>query len=118
MSETTEDAVEILDPVVIAGLRDLGGDEFISDLVGILCEDLPRHLSDLRAAIGDKDHAAVMAIAHSQKSSCAQLGARLMSQLFRELEAAGRARDDAEPILTRIEAEWTRVRSALESLTG
>ncbi|MDP9486934.1 MAG: response regulator, partial [Actinomycetota bacterium] len=110
-----DDATEPLDPGVIEGLRELGGDELFGELAGLFLEDAPPRLEALREAIGSGDASSVGQAAHALKGSSGNMGATRMASICAELEEAGGSRDltRAPGLLDRLEAEFGRVRPAL-----
>jgi two-component system, sensor histidine kinase and response regulator len=76
----------------------------------------PGVLAALRGAAGAGDAAGVREAAHGLKSSSAQIGARGLAELAKELEALGRANElgVARSLVERAFAEFERVRRAIE----
>jgi HPt (histidine-containing phosphotransfer) domain-containing protein len=110
----------VLDPSVISSLRELGGDDdpgLFSELVGMFLSDTPERLRALTEALDHNDPGALERAAHALKSSSANLGALGLSVLFRDIEAAGRAKDlsKAAPLVARTQPEFQRVEAALRS---
>jgi signal transduction histidine kinase/DNA-binding response OmpR family regulator/HPt (histidine-containing phosphotransfer) domain-containing protein len=110
----------VLDPSVISSLRELGGDDdpgLFSELVGMFLSDTPERLRALSEALDHNDPGALERAAHALKSSSANLGALGLSVLFRDIEAAGRAKDlsKAAPLVARTQPEFQRVEAALRS---
>jgi len=75
----------------------------------------PDQLEALQRALTEKDAKALQTQAHSLKSSSANVGARELAELARELEAVGRTEQtsDAAGLVERMAAEFLRVREAL-----
>jgi HPt (histidine-containing phosphotransfer) domain-containing protein len=70
-------------------LENVGGDrEFLGELVGTYLADSPVQFTALRAAVAMGDAAAARRAAHSLKSTSASMGARRLSAMCREIEAA------------------------------
>jgi two-component system, sensor histidine kinase and response regulator len=110
----------ILDPSVIASLRELGGDDdpgLFVELVNMFLEDTPERMRSLSAAMEKRDPRALEHAAHALKSSAANLGALGLSGLFRDIEAAGREQDlsRAAPLVERTRPEFAKVEAALRS---
>jgi HPt (histidine-containing phosphotransfer) domain-containing protein len=97
----------ILDPAALAGLRELGGDDFVADLVDMFIADAPPLLASLRGT----DVEEVRRAAHTLKSNGTTFGATRFSELCRELEEQAKRGDlSAAPELAeRIEAEYELV---------
>jgi HPt (histidine-containing phosphotransfer) domain-containing protein len=72
-------------------LESLGGDpDLLRDVLGILVEELPRHMASLRQAIASGDAEAVEHLAHSIKGELGYLALPEVSRNAAELEAGGR----------------------------
>lgn len=86
MSEPT------LDPAAFAHLLEITGDdlEFVDELIDTYLEDAAVQLDALRSAAVANDVAALVRPAHSLKSSSANVGAMLLAEACRSLEADGR----------------------------
>ena len=110
----------VLDPGVIASLRELGGDDdpgLFIELVNLFLADTPERLRALSEAMEHRDPTALERAAHALKSSSANLGALELSALFRDIEAAGREKDlsRAAKLVARTQPEYQRVEAALRS---
>ena len=71
-------------------LESLGGDkELLRDVLGILLEELPRHMASLRQAIAESDAGAIEGVAHTLKGELGYLGIAGVSQKAREMEEFG-----------------------------
>jgi CheY-like chemotaxis protein/HPt (histidine-containing phosphotransfer) domain-containing protein len=110
----------VLDPSVIAALRELGGADdpgLFVELVHMFLEDTPERLKSLGEALAKNDPTGLERAAHALKSSSANLGALGLSGLFKDIEAAGREKDlaRAASLVARTEPEFQRVESALRS---
>ena len=101
----------ILDPAALEGLREIGGDEFLRDLVDTFLADAPSLLAALRGSDADE----VRRCAHTLKSNAATFGATRLSELCRELELLAKAGDLAgvPDLADRIEAEYALVAAEL-----
>jgi signal transduction histidine kinase/DNA-binding response OmpR family regulator/HPt (histidine-containing phosphotransfer) domain-containing protein len=75
----------------------------------------PDQLEGLGRAVAERDAKALQTQAHSLKSSSANVGARELAELARELEALGRSGEasNAEGLVERMGKEFLRVREAL-----
>lgn len=115
MSDTVD--MSAIDMDVIEALRELGDDELLKELVDLFVTDTPPRLSELDTAFNAGDADTVASVAHSLKSSSANLGALRLSDLCRELEAAGRAAalDAAENLVVLSQEEYERVSQALKA---
>ena len=94
------------------------GDALVHKVVTAYMGDTPRHLHALRQALGGLDAESVRRVAHSLKSSSANIGAARLATLCRELEQLGRAGsvDGAAPLLYDMEREFVSVRQSLHAL--
>ena len=115
---TREDSV--LDPNVIASLRELGGEEdpgLFAELVHLFLSDTPERMRQLETALEQSDPTALERSAHALKSSSANLGAMGLSALFRDIETAGREKnlDRAASLVERSSQEFARVKEALRT---
>src|SRR3954454_13402015 len=98
------DANPRLDPAALEGLREMGGDEFVTDLVETFLADAPPLLAALRGTDVDE----VRRAAHTLKSNGATFGATPFAELCRELEELAKTGDlaGAAELAGRIEAEY------------
>jgi HPt (histidine-containing phosphotransfer) domain-containing protein len=72
-------------------LESLGGDpDLLRDVLGILMDELPRHMASLRQAIAGGNAEAVEHLAHSIKGELGYLSLAEVSRNAAELEASGR----------------------------
>ena len=114
----------IIDPIIIAGLRQLrtpGGPDPLPPLVDLFLKEAPTHLDAINNAILKNDMAAmahVISSASALKGSAGNLGARNLAALSDEIVQAARLGllADALPVLDRAREEFTRARSALEKI--
>ena len=114
------DESQILDPDVIETLRSLETDDtpgLFAELVELFLSDTPPRLAELGEALAANDAKRVEEVAHSLKSSCGNLGAFVLSDLFRQIEASGRDQDlvSAAPLVERTRGEFARAEDALRS---
>ncbi len=107
----------VLDPEVLANLRDLGDAELLAELAGMFFDDATSHLGELREAVGAGDAAGVERVAHTLKGSSGNMGATRMSAICAELQDIGASGDlaRAPDLLEGLEEEFGRVRPALEA---
>ena len=109
-----------VDPRVIANLRLLqepGEPDFVTDLIDHLLGDTPPRLDALADCVNRGDARGVERLAHSLKSSCANLGAMVLSRLCAamELRAANGSVHGGEDTLAELRAEFARVRPLFEA---
>jgi HPt (histidine-containing phosphotransfer) domain-containing protein len=84
----------------------------------VLLADAPGRLAAIDTAIAAGDARTVNRTAHSMKSSCGNLGARVMSGLLADLERKGAEEDlvGARQLLDAALTEYERVRAELVAL--
>ncbi len=101
----------------LAGLRRVGGDRLIADLIDLFIETVPRRLEAMRAGTAAGDAAAVAFTAHSLTSSAGNLGAGAMQALAADLERRGVAGDAAAlpALMSRLDDAWRWTRDALDA---
>lgn len=113
-----DDGDEVLDPAIVAGLismvRPEGGTD-ANAIVEIFLQAASSRLERLRAAVGDEDPAAIVAIAHGLRGSSASLGARRLALRCEQIEAAAAAAGIAElqALLAEAEFEFARAEESL-----
>ncbi|MBI4012985.1 MAG: Hpt domain-containing protein [Candidatus Rokubacteria bacterium] len=111
-------------PVDLAKLRatltDLGAPAVFRELLTVFLHDTPERLAALRHAAAAGDARAVRFAAHTLKGTCGYLGAHGLVRICREIEARSSAGPVAPdlPLLAELEAEFRRVRAALERELG
>jgi len=115
---------EVIDPVVIAGLRQLripGKPDPLAELIDLFLQEAPGRLEAMRQAITKNDitaMACIISAATALKGSAGNLGARNLAALCDEIEQAAKAGflADAVPVLDKATAEFTRVRDTLDKI--
>ena len=100
-----------LDPAALEGLREIGGDTFVDELVDTFLADAP----PLVAALHGSDAREVRRAAHTLKSNAATFGAEALAEICAELEQQAQDGDlaGAPELADRIEAEYELVAQAL-----
>ena len=109
--------LDVIDRAVFnAVLASVGDLEFLRELIEGYFEDSPTLLAALHTALAAGNAGEFRRAAHSLKSTSASLGATNLATLCRELEEMGRAGalDGAAAAIGRAEAEYARVRVALD----
>ena len=111
---------DIIDRVAFNNLLDmLGGDtSFLSEMIDEFLNDTPTLLASMRQALTANDIVVLRRSAHTLKSNSANFGAMTLSARCKELEELSRAGtlDDAPTLVRQIEAEYTKVKSALQAM--
>jgi signal transduction histidine kinase/sensor domain CHASE-containing protein/CheY-like chemotaxis protein/HPt (histidine-containing phosphotransfer) domain-containing protein len=110
-----------LDPAVITRLRTLAERVDANILVKLretFERDTGERLSTLHEASARGDADEIRRTAHALKGACANVGARGMAEVCRQLEASGAARNVAGSgeLVTRLEQEFRRVERELQAM--
>lgn len=115
---------EIIDPVVIASLRQLsrpGQPDPLAGFIDLFLHEAPGELEVLSSAVSRNDAtclAETLSAASALKGSAGNLGARHLAALCEEIEQTAKfwVLADAKPIVQQARQEFDRVRAALETL--
>jgi two-component system sensor histidine kinase/response regulator len=115
---------EVIDPVIIAGLRQLrmpNKPDPLVELIDLFLREAPEKLDAMTDAVAKNELSSLarfISAATSLKGSAGNLGARNLAALCDEIEQAARnwSLDDALPLVERARQEFARVRSALEQV--
>jgi PAS domain S-box-containing protein len=104
----------LLDQTYVAGLRELGTDEF-DKLVRLFLKDGQTRIDGLRTAQTAGDTSAMVKLAHSLKGSASSFGAGTLAARCGELQARARAADPAEDarMIDSVDAEFVLASAAL-----
>jgi len=107
-----------LDPAALDTLREIGGDEFLGELVDSFLAEAPSLLGEIRDAMESGNAENARRAAHTLKSNAATFGANALSELCRELEELARTGDvaGADELLGQVGVEYARVEAALAAL--
>jgi PAS domain S-box-containing protein len=107
-----------VDDAAFESLRELGGDEFVAEVVDAFLADAPTLLATLRSSLADRDADELRRAAHTLKSNGATLGAHRFSELCRELEAAAKSGDleHAPALVERVEQAYRPFEHALTAM--
>ncbi len=94
------------------------GEALVHKVVAAYVDDTPQHLRTLRRAIDGLDSGNLRKIAHSLKSSSANVGAETLAQMCKDMETLGRTEttEGAATILTDMEHEFQAVRHSLSAI--
>jgi HPt (histidine-containing phosphotransfer) domain-containing protein len=111
---------EPLDPEVIQELRSLqaaGNSGFLKDLIDLFLSHGAETFAELREALSREDAADLLRLTHTLRGSSGCLGATFLSGLFGawEDEIRAGAWKPSPARIREIEAEFVRVRAALEA---
>jgi HPt (histidine-containing phosphotransfer) domain-containing protein len=107
-----------VDGGALEGLRELGGDDFLVEVLDTFLADVSVLLDTIHRALDRADAAEVRRAAHTLKSNAATLGASTLAEFCGELEQQAKVGPltDAAALLTRIEEERRLVEPALAAL--
>lgn len=94
-----------------------GGDDFVTRLIGTFMSDTTSRLVTLHVALDAGDLVSIERTGHALKGSSGNMGATGMAALGAALQGAGQKQDitGARGLIEDMEAEFTRVRSVLET---
>ena len=104
-----------LDASALESLRELGGDDFLAEVIDTFRVDAPNLLATLRRSLEHADADELRRAAHTLKSNGATFGALGLAELCRELEERARNGEmgGAPELTDRIESEYRRLDEAL-----
>jgi PAS domain S-box-containing protein len=107
-----------LDAGALQNLRDLGGGDFLREVVEAFLTDAPALIASLRSSLEQQNGEELRRAAHTLKSNGATLGAEEFAELCRTVEqqVKGGRLDDLSQLVDRIEQEFPPLRDALDSL--
>jgi len=107
-----------LDDGALGNLRDLGGDEFLGEVIEAFLADAPALLATLRGSLDSENSEELRRAAHTLKSNGATLGAEHFAELCRTLEQQARSGelDGAPDLVEQIEQEYRPLEEALSAL--
>jgi CheY-like chemotaxis protein len=111
--------VEIsLEAAALQNLRDLGGVEFLAEVVDVFLADAPALFTSLRSSLERQDTEELRRAAHTLKSNGSTLGAAAFAELCRTVEQHARdgRLDGVSQLVDRIEQEYATLQEALASL--
>jgi CheY-like chemotaxis protein len=113
-----KDGGDALDGTALDGLRELGGDDFVGELIDTFLRDAPDLLAALRRSLDDHDVDELRRAAHTLKSNGATFGAGDFSELCSRLEGQARTGelDGASELVDHIEQEYARLEHDLAAL--
>lgn len=122
---TSEKALEeVIDPVVIAGLRQLripGRPDPLVELIDLFLQEAPMQIQSLEAAVKENDQTSLvrtLSAASALKGSASNVGARGLAALCEEIEqtARGWSLSDVQPLLERAREVLVDVAKVLETV--
>jgi HPt (histidine-containing phosphotransfer) domain-containing protein len=106
-----------LDMEIVEDLQEMMGGDYQS-LIRIYLEDSPKLIGQIQSALDNRDCAALVAPAHTLKSSSANLGAMALSDIAKTIEKSARNGDIETPLQVGagMADEFERVRAALAAI--
>ncbi len=115
---------EIIDPVIIAGLRQLrtpGKADPLVELIDLFLREAPAQLDAMTEAVSKNDATSLsrtISTATALKGSAGNLGARNLAALCDEIEQIAKSWTlaDAQPLIERARQEFDRARAELERI--
>ena len=107
-----------LDAAALEQLRELGGDDFVVEVIDTFLVDAPDLLSTIRRSLEHGDANELRRAAHTLKSNGATFGADDFAALCRELEERAKNGDvaDATELTDRLDREYRSLEAALAAL--
>jgi CheY-like chemotaxis protein len=107
-----------LDDEALGSLRELGGDEFLGEVIDAFLADAPALVATLRSSLEERNAEELRRAAHTLKSNGATLGAGEFAELCRTLEQRAKSEelDGASELVDRIEQEYRSLEEALSAL--
>jgi CheY-like chemotaxis protein len=117
-AETEAVAYVSLDDGALDNLRDLGGDDFVAEVIDAFLADGPELIATLRRSLDQHNVEELRRAAHTLKSNGATLGAEQFAELCRTLEHRAKAveLDGASQLVDRVEQEYRLLEDALSAL--
>jgi len=114
-------ARNVINPHALDNIRALSaerGAALVQRVIHAYVDDTPQHLQTLRRAIAGLDAGNLRKVAHSLKSSSANVGAEALAQMCKDMEYLGRTdtTEGAAGILTDMEHEFQAVRHSLSAI--
>jgi PAS domain S-box-containing protein len=107
-----------LDDEALGKLRELGGDDFLGEVIDAFLADAPQLIATLRRSLDEGSTEELRRAAHTLKSNGATLGAEGFAELCRTLEQQAKSGelDGASELVDRIEQEYRPLEEALSAL--
>jgi len=104
-----------LDATALESLRELGGDDFVAEVIAMFRADAPDLVATLRRSLDVGDAEQLRRAAHTLKSNGATLGAAEFSAACRELEQCAKdgRLDEATPLIGKVEEEYRSLEAVL-----
>jgi signal transduction histidine kinase/DNA-binding response OmpR family regulator len=109
----------VIDSKVLDSIRSLqaeGAQNILAQIILLYLDDTPQKLKELDHALDQNDNEQILTIAHSLKSSSANVGAMNLSRIFKQFEEKGRNKtlSGNDALLTCAQQEFQQVTVALQ----
>lgn len=82
--------MSVIDKATFEELKQISGDDFITELIDAFLDDAPNMIDQMQAALTAKDVESFRRNAHSLKSNANTFGATQLARLAKELELMSR----------------------------
>jgi PAS domain S-box-containing protein len=107
-----------LAPEAVDGLRELGGEEFLGEVIETFLDDAPTLIASLRVSLERGDTEELRRAAHTLKSNGLTFGAENFADVCRRLEERAKRQelDEASSLVDRVEREYGALADALDAL--
>ncbi len=107
-----------LDDGALSNLRELGGDDFLGEVIDAFLADAPELIATLRRSLDSGTTEELRRAAHTLKSNGATLGAEEFAELCRTLEQRAKAGEleGGSQLVDRIEQDYKPLEEALSAL--
>ena len=117
---TTMTTSNRLDAEIIGHIRQLGGDELLSELIAIYLEQAPVRLGELQNGLAENDMTRAAKAAHSFRSSSVSLGARDIAEEAGAIESLADEgdREGVESLLPEFERSLADLLACLKAEQG
>ncbi len=115
---SAQDDVQRFDPKPLSAIRNLGqGQDIMVRIIGMFKDSTPEAVDEMRQSLKDGDNECLRRVAHTLKSSAANLGAMEISALARHIEQAAREErhDGVEEAINAIADQLTEVFAFLDT---
>ena len=106
----------IIDQKTFEELKQISGEDFISELIDAFLDDAPNMLQNMQSALDSKDVESFRRNAHSMKSNANTFGATELGALAKELESM--AKENNLDIGNRLEVMQEAYGKVAEELKG
>jgi CheY-like chemotaxis protein/HPt (histidine-containing phosphotransfer) domain-containing protein len=124
--KATKEIEAVIDPLIIASLRQLGTPgkpDPLAELIDLFLREAPAQLDIMSEAVAKNDLSSLsrtLSAVTALKGSASNLGARNLAALCDEIELTAKTwmLADTLPLIERAREEFSRVRSALERIKG